>query len=706
MINELYELSRSLKRHGLLQPTTHPDVGRMGKYDCLVFELGEDGLPCGLRWLEKQQTAALWKHSKGNHNSFPAIRLQHPLLPLSQSERMAAFPWAKARLTERIDMLSALDCTAANPDCTEIRMSEWTLQKLQPVIKSEERELAALKKLIRLFPGEDSRADFVQRAAALVKSRAMFCQQPELLDFFKRLLTGSRDAKTQKFVSGCMLYFDLPPSEEMDNLVASEQTRQALVKALNAAAPAQPGKCIVSPLSGRESEAVGDKYPNPNLPLLGLTYLYSKKADVPCLTRYALSGADAFQTGKAEISAISDALAFLTQESRNGKSWRAMIDSNRDGTDLLLAYLPDDPQNNACLARILGDPSGYDGPDELRETAEAVYEALCRQVLGNVEDVLQKNSQARVNLILLETLDPGRKQVAYETSLTAKRLCENILAWDAASKNCPPVEIRIREKGGTREVGRACPGPMEICRLLKVWYTRSGASKPGGQSAASLQEIYRLYMPAEEEERPEELIDRFLELTVRRSLLLLGDIGCQLTREYALPSAKPSLARADCAAGFVALLSILLYFRKIRKETYMLDAAFNIGQFLKLADLLHREYCIQVRNGGNKAAPLPTCLMGNEMLAVAAEDPVEGLNRLRERMKIYLAWAGTATGKDSGLAKWILARFEEISLKIARQELPRQFGPAEQAQVLLGYLSAIPYEKKNTADDSEKEEKK
>lgn len=126
----------------------------------------------------------------------------------------------------------------------------------------------------------------------------------------------------------------------------------------------------------------------------------------------------------------------------------------------------------------------------------------------------------------------------------------------------------------------------------------------------------------------------------------------------------------------------------------MLEAPFNVGQFLQLSDILHKEYCIQVRNSGNKKAHLPTQLMGNEMLAIASENPVDGLNRLRDRMKIYLAWANTATGEGAGLAKWILARYGEVSAKIAAGDLPEQFNATEQAQVLLGYLASIPYDKK------------
>lgn len=222
------------------------------------------------------------------------------------------------------------------------------------------------------------------------------------------------------------------------------------------------------------------------------------------------------------------------------------------------------------------------------------------------------------------------------------------------------------------------------------------------QSDVSLHEIYRLYMPNSQENRNQTL-NRFFQLAVQKSRWLLSNTVYQMITDYALPSTKQSQAQAKQAAMFATLLSILLYLSDIRKENYMLDAPFNIGQFLKLADMLHKEYCVQVRNSGNKQASLPAQLMGNEMLSIASENPVEGLNRLRDRMRIYLAWAQGATGENAGYAKWILARFEEVSRKIANaeNELPERFTPVQQAQVLLGYLADIPYEKKKQ-DPSDK----
>jgi hypothetical protein len=699
MLNELYGLSKSLERHGLMESATHPDVSNVGKGHCLLIELDDDGTPRSLRILQKEQTATLWKHSKGNHNSFPAIRVQKPLLSAGESQKIDDAAWDKAKLSEKLPLLSPLDYSAINPECDDVKISEWSANQLKPVSICEQSALAALKQLISVFPLKGRQPVFLQNLTQLLRQEILRCVQEDLLDLIKKLLVGTFDSKKGKYIAGCMTYYDMYETGKYENLVLSSQTRRALIELLNSKHTAEASEhqaaTVISPLSGAKTEGIGDKYPNPKIPLLGPTYLYSKKFDTPCLTRYTMTGTEAFQAGTNEIRAISDALAFLTADSRKNMSWRAMSDSNREKPNLLLAYLPDDPQNNAYLAKILGNPSDFDNPEEFRETAEVVYEELCKQVLGNLEDVMRRNQNAKVNLILLETLDTGRKQVVYETSFTAERLRENLLTWDAASRNTPPIEIRVRDKKDYMIVTTICPGPGEICQLLKINYHRSGFGKPMKQSDASLHEIYSLYMPGLQKDRSR-LLERFFQLTVQKSRRLLGDMAYQLIADYALPPIKQSRTQARQAAMFASLLSILLYLAGVRKEKYMLDAPFNIGQFLKLADMLHKEYCVQVRSGDKKKPSIPAQLMGNEMLAIASENPVEGLNRLRDRMRIYLAWAKSATGENAGLARWILARFEEVSMKIAvaERELPEQFSHAQQAQVLLGYLASIPYEKK------------
>jgi hypothetical protein len=702
-----------LEHYGLLQSTTHPDVSNVGKDDCLLFELDDHGTPRGLRFFPKGQVAVLWKHSKGNHNSFPAIRVQQPLLSVSESIKIDDAEWNKAAPSEKRLMLLQLDYSAINPACTSIKMTQWSASQLAPVLNSGQPELAALKRLVSVFPREEQQYSFMQNLTYFLQEKIQQLQIENLLDFIKKLLVGTGESGNKKSAAGCLTYYDMYETEKYENLVFTSITRYALIWLLNGMHTAKDSErqanLVVSPFSGVKTIGVGDKYPNPNMPLLGLTYLYSKKSDLQCLTRYTMTGAGAFQAGMDEVRAISDAIAFLTADSRKDKSWRAINDSNHDKPNLLLAYLPDDPQNNAFLAKILGAPSDYDDLEEYREKAEVHYEKLCKQVLGDLKDVLLKNPNTKVHLILMGSLDLGRKQVVYETSFTARRLRENLITWGTASKNTPPTSIRIwdnrknikgnkedkRDKHETILVQPICPGPSEICQMFKLNYTRSGSVQFMKQSSVSFHEIYQLYMPDLQTERSQ-LLEFFFQAAIQKSRWLLGDTAHQLTVGYALPSTRQSLIQARDAVQFVSLISILLYLSDVRKEKYMLDTPFNVGQLLKLADMLHKEYSIQVRNGGDKRASLPTQLMGNEMLITTSENPAKGLNRLCDRMRIYYSWAYTATDENARLAKWILARFEEVSRKIATAEdgLPEQFSPVQQAQVFLGYLADISYEKK------------
>lgn len=702
MLNELYELSTALKHYGLLQSITHPNINNVGKAYCLLIELDKKGFPREARLLPKEETAALWKHSKGNHNSFPAIRIQKPLLATTESVKISNVEWKKAKLCEKISYLNTLSYDAINPECLDIKISDWSLKEFSEVIGSLKPELAALRQIIRVFPDDAGCADFNKMLANFLYEKIVRSNNEAEVGFIKELLVGNLNEKTRKYEAGCMTYYDVHETADFANLVASPVTQQALINLLNSENDSKirsEDQHVVSSLSGKRCAAIGDKYPNPNVPLLGLTYLYSKKSDTPCLTRYELSGIKAFQAGKNEVMAINDSIAFLTDKNRENKSWKAMSDSNRDKPNLLLAYLPDDPKNDAYLAQILGDPSDYESEDEFREETESAFDALCKQVLGNMKSVIHKNPLTRINLILLETLDPGRKQVVYENTLTAEQFRNNLLMWLEAAKNQSNIAIRVRDKKKIVKYKPLCPGPNDICQLSKINYTRSGSSKPMKQSAVSLHDIYRLYMPPENSVSHDDVfLYDIMRRVIEKTTQMLGDVGHQLILDYALPSTSESHTRAKRITVSISLISILLWRLGVRKENYMLEAPFNVGQFLQLSDMLHKEYCIQVRNSGNKKAPLPTQLMGNEMLAIASENPVDGLNRLRDRMKIYLAWANTATGEGAGLVKWILARYGEVSAKIASNNLPEQFNAAEQAQVLLGYLASIPYDKK---DDKE-----
>ncbi|NLO71724.1 MAG: hypothetical protein GX102_12445 [Porphyromonadaceae bacterium] len=720
MLNEIYESAQALDERGLLTSATNPDVAKVGECPCLLIEIDQKGVLTGIRVLAKDDTSKLWKHCKGNHNSFPAIRVQAPFLKKEESEsfssklkkiapkklknydpskgekepeKISSEVWKKLEPSEKRDFLQSVNYEENNLKSGVFKISEWSLNQLEIIQSNTPPELEALKRLIERFPktGEDSNA-FSLRLLSFIGSEVRKMNSQDELNFIAELLVGKYNPKRKEYEAKCMTYFDVAETEEVSCKVMDRKTEAALIQCLNKNAVDIDTSVSseICPLTGKEEPSIGEKYPSPKLPIIGLTYLYSRNQNVECLTRYRMKSCAAFPASKNAVNSINNALSFLTAPEREKKTWKPITNSNQDKPNLLIAYLEDHPQNEALLAEILNDASDA-------EENEEVFERLCAQVIGEIKNVLAKNPKSRINLVILETLDPGRKQITYTNSFTADQFRANLIKWKKSLKNHPLINIDTWDKK-EKKFKKWHPIsilPGQICRLLKMNYTQggktnSGASKklqnnPQKTSALTMQEIYGFYMPQVEHEDSFLLLSA-LEKTLRKSKILLQVAGQE--RRLIDFSASKDFNMV------ISLISALLWKLNITKENYMIDIAFNIGQFLQLSDLLHKEYCVQVRNKGDKNKSLPGQLVGNQFLSIATENPNEGLSRLRERLKVYLAWANSSTGEKCKLAKWILARYKEICTKISGKEIPKSFNTAEQAQVLLGYLAAIPYEKK------------
>lgn len=120
----------------------------------------------------------------------------------------------------------------------------------------------------------------------------------------------------------------------------------------------------------------------------------------------------------------------------------------------------------------------------------------------------------------------------------------------------------------------------------------------------------------------------------------------------------------------------------------MNETAFLVGRLLSLADTLHREYCQQVRSGD-----IPPQLMGNALMPVAADNPKDAMDRLRERMMIYKAWADKSSGEESRLAKWAVGRMGEVCHKLSQLSLPTETDQTFRAELFLGYMARSVSEK-------------
>lgn len=249
--------------------------------------------------------------------------------------------------------------------------------------------------------------------------------------------------------------------------------------------------------------------------------------------------------------------------------------------------------------------------------------------------------------------------------------------------------------------------PYEICELLKFCYGKSAVKPKLQHCPVTLQEIYSIYIPKNKGSHIwTELVEKLQEYTLERGKNLLGDIGgyniISSIEEKIGKKTKFDIEDVYRAYQFLLLLGILLYQKEITKEIYMEDTAYNIGQLLKLADILHREYCIQLRNGGDERKSLPNSFIGNEMLFITAENPAEGICRLMERMSIYMMWR-RRNGQQRPLCEMGSARIGDAAEKIKRP-LPKEFSTEEKAELFIGYMANIP--KVKSKDDTNESEMK
>jgi hypothetical protein len=109
---------------------------------------------------------------------------------------------------------------------------------------------------------------------------------------------------------------------------------------------------------------------------------------------------------------------------------------------------------------------------------------------------------------------------------------------------------------------------------------------------------------------------------------------------------------------------------------------------LSFADTLHREYCRHVRDGG-----IPPQLIGNALMPAAADSPQDAVDRLRERMTIYKAWADKGDGEEYRLAKWAVSQMGQVCHQLSQSPLPTETDQIFRAELFLGYMARSPSEK-------------
>ena len=376
----------------------------------------------------------------------------------------------------------------------------------------------------------------------------------------------------------------------------------------------------------------------------------------------------------------------------NGK-WEGSGRNKKEKKDLLLVYCDGQPVISDEAADTFGSDEG-----EKRDQFENDAMAICRALEG----IIKQRPQSRLHILLIGKADKEKKQILMHIAPTSQEVLDAAERWqNGVRDNLPIITIPLPpDKRGEKTIqAQPCPPyPDRVVRLLSSEWVRGGMDELKLDGPA-LRHV--LDMMLRSAGIWEHTAKNLLGITIQRIGPLLIGIAASLHsgEKEQIEKFRPYVR--ETALRAIALFGILLHVLESRKEMYMKDAPYLVGQVLALADTLHKDYCIVVRKG-----EMPTSLIGTSLMRRALDNPTGALADLSERMMEYLRWAKTTQvsqeWKDDDRrriavneARKKLRQYEPLSERLASLTLPVESNDLMKAQLLLGFLATPPKEDQN-----------
>lgn len=710
MLNELIALERGLAEHGFAAVARHPDLSQLLKGDVLQVRLAADGRIARIDLLEGETRHEVWTLRDGKHNGFPGLKTGRGLIELDTAARAAhddRWKAAKSLAAKRAEIERLIEGAVLAPDA-----GDWP--KPGHRVRVAER-LADL----RVLDG-DPNARSVPAAFERFLT-ALNLQPPLLHRLYDRLIERLRhggdgwpDYVRAALVGPVALAIDVPENEFKLDAIDARQI-EPVSRAL-AAGGANGGGMIVEgrrcALSGAETRLLEGNFPQPTLPSLGQTYLFSRNTDIRALARYGQNGPESFPVGADLVGRFSGMLAAVTSEARRGKTWRLVPTESGDGQDLFIAFVAAEPDGPAAES-LIEEPEVDEEDDtpSRPDLQQAFAESATSRLLKFWAGVAKRVPGERVRVLVLRTVDPGNRKAVYDRAPTTDALYQAASEWAAAMRAAPgwicyPV-FRTKKPVDGRPGPQA---PLSLISLSRRVYIRGGreATDAPGVSGG---EALALFLNEGDRRRRARRVLRLL--LARQGSMLVG--VAQATLRGQLKDFDPKASVRLDALRLISWIGALLFFLGRTKETYMDGVSFKLGQLLAAADAVHMGYCAEVRGG-----QVPPTLVGNSVFACAGRDPKRALAVLQTRWKPYHAWvdrlakkgAGGSPDKEDARA-WAVRRAvsqfrlaaqlcEEIAPLLNARTEP--IDDAFRAELLLGYVAGVRPEKKSDTTAPQGEE--
>ena len=703
MLNELYQLSKALERNGISISGLHSDIKSPAVGNGLIVYLSEQGIDT-IEISESKDFAQLWYFSKGNHGSFPVIRIQEPLLfdPNDSKQSREVQEKKKLSLFEKWEwLINDLNTLSIFPDDEKkTEQKAWSnylarLKERGTILKSENDPellpfLSLMDRFYKYSEIKNWRENLKEKIRIQVeelkikedeKINSKTDKRIKEFDFYFTLLKGKWENKENKAKCGIQIFLELSDFENFNKSI--RQSKEIVSRNLSQKVEAldskiKPTNKVKCAISGYYDEIEKEKLPNPKLPLLGPSFLFSMNKNTPCLTRYGKTSINIIPIGKTSKKKMEDSIVWICNKEREGITWDRIPGKVKKKyiDDLLIVYLEEKPEVKISFAKAFGSSDNS-------IQSESRFENATGSLLDALRLHEEIKQESKLKLFILNKVDDGRRQVIQDRTFTIAELKKAIVDWKDAVEQS--FKIQIPESKFEKIKNPYIPLPAEFMQVLQRQWIRNGSEQSKVPISISMSEIFDLFL--NREYNLELQCTFYLRTLWQRASNLLIECGHYLHRDkYFERFKKPEETKYILQT--ISVFNILLYKLNLQKENSMKNSYFLIGQFLSLSDRLHKEYCIAKRDGS-----IPPQLIGNSHFQVMVQNPAQGFDRIKDRLKIYQAWAFT---DGSPISKWVLKHLSIVCSQLPqdKSEFPAIPTEKDKALILMGYLAKIEGEDK------------
>lgn len=725
MLNELLLVEEGVNKGGFAPVQRNPAIMDVGKTPALLVQLDPGGSVAAVRAVPTNVTA--WTLRDGQHNSFPFVQPKKkkepfwtiPTNPENESDRISV---SDKKNKDRLGALMRLTKVATfNSKASEgwigsgliNRLRERRLE-LRPLEGTKwDFVLAAMDRFLLACEKADGPRELLLKVVEKLLENLHFSAREECLEIAAALLLGSFDKKTKQWKCSGALLFEAVGSS---HAIYDPRIIPALSEALSCSKAVEKKESSrVCGLTGLPEQLLDGNFPQPNLPVLGQTYLFSKNKDIPANGRYGKFASDAMPVGRKKAVELAAALCALTDEKLKGTTWRSIPGEAPKKSDLLLAFVNARPDVAVALVLTEEDYSEEEDADPIVDSI-AAFKKRTRRVVELVKaNVSGDLNEIDMNILVFRRVDRGNRKVILSGRNTVQVLYTSAEIWAEGELNVPPwLVLSVWSKGESKPRNMHPPhiAPLGMISFSKQLFMRDGTSR---QEITGITASEALGLFLDSAENSIGRIRRVLNLVLHRRDALVINFTHGLHTPGAWKKHFEFLNRFDRweTLRSVTVIGILLYKLGRRREAYMNETAFKLGQLLAAADIVHAGYCADVRGGD-----VPPSLLGNQVFTMAQTDPVKALATLCRRWKPYDGWAKKVL-RDKGSQKklndsknkeeeqkvWDIRRalrcareMKVLALEISPELTKCHADDVFRAELLLGYLAGLPKSQKEGLD--------